>query len=60
MLPLVKTPIQRLEKYRGIISDELFDEIKHLARDFKGLKVIMVNSTPRGGGVAEILKGLIP
>lgn len=46
MLPHVETPIQKLEKYQGIISDELLEGIKNLAKDFKGLKVIMVNSTP--------------
>ena len=60
MLPHVETPIQKLEKYQGIISDELLEGIKNLAKDFKGLKVIMVNSTPRGGGVAEVLKSLVP
>lgn len=60
MLPYVETPTRKLEKYRGIISDELFQEIKELARDFKGLRLTMINSTPRGGGVAEILENLIP
>lgn len=60
MLPLVKTSIQKLEKYKGVIPDELFDEINRLSSDLKDLKVIMINSTPRGGGVAEILKSLIP
>ena len=60
MLPQVKTPILKLEKYQRIISNKLFEEIKDLAENLKGLNVIMVNSTPRGGGVAEILKSLVP
>lgn len=60
MLPLVKTPTQKLERYRGIISDELLEEIKNLTKNLKGLKVVHINATPRGGGVAEILKSLIP
>lgn len=60
MLPYVETKTRKLEEYKGIISDKLFQEIKNLARDFKGLKVTMVNSTPRGGGVAEILESLVP
>ena len=60
MLPLVKTPTQKLEKYKSFISDELFEEIKNLTQQLKGLKVNIVNSTPRGGGVAEILKSLVP
>jgi trehalose synthase len=60
MLPKVKTPIQKLEKYKGIVSEKVLEEIKFLSQNLKGLNVIMVNSTPRGGGVAEILKSLIP
>ncbi len=60
MLPLVKTNHQKLEDYRGLISKELFQEIKDLAKDLKGLRVFHVNATPRGGGVAELLKNLVP
>lgn len=60
MLPLVKTPIQKLDKYRQLISEELFQEINDLAQYLKGLRIFQVNATPRGGGVAEILKSLVP
>lgn len=61
MLPKInRTPPIKLEKYKGIISNSLFREIKNLAKDLKGLKVAHVNATPRGGGVAEILKTLVP
>ena len=60
MLPLVKTNHQKLEDYKELISEELFEEIKNLAKDLKGLRVFHVNATPRGGGVAEILKSLLP
>lgn len=60
MLPLVKTNFQKLEDYKGLISEELFQEINDLAKDLKGLRVFQVNATPRGGGVAEILKSLVP
>jgi len=60
MLPLVKTPTKKLKKYKNLISEKLFEEIKKLAQDFKGLKVFHVNATPRGGGVAEVLKSLVP
>ena len=60
MLPQVKTKTQKLAKYQEIIPGKLYQEIESLARDFKGLKVAMINATPRGGGVAEILKSLVP
>ena len=62
MLPKVKTPVQRLEKYKDLIPtlSGQFEEIEKLSRSLKDLKVNLVNSTPRGGGVAEILKSLVP
>ncbi len=59
MLPYVKIPKIKLEKYKEAISKNLFNEIKDLAKDLKKLKVVIINSTPRGGGVAEILKNLV-
>ena len=56
MLPYVETQTRKLEKYKGIISDRLFQEIKELAKDLKGLKVTMINSTPRGGGGAGMAR----
>lgn len=60
MLPLVKTPIIKLEKYKDLVSKKLFEEIITLSKELKGLKVFHVNATPRGGGVAEILNSLVP
>ena len=60
MLPEVKTFSQKIKNYKGFISENLYREIKKIVPKFKGLKVNMVNSTPRGGGVAEILKSLVP
>ena len=48
-----------IEAYRGIVG-EYVDVLKEEAKDLKGLKVIHVNSTSYGGGVAELLKSLIP
>ena len=60
MLPLVKTNHQKLGDYRELISEGLFEEIIGLAGGLKGLRVFHVNATPRGGGVAELLKSLVP
>lgn len=60
MLPVVETKPQNLGEYKNFISDELFEEINVLAQKCRGLKVFHVNSAPRGGGVAEILKSLVP
>ncbi len=60
MLPRVKTSSQKIDKYREIIPASLFREIKSFSKELKGLRVIHINSTPRGGGVAEVLKSLVP
>jgi trehalose synthase len=60
MLPIVKTEKKNFDDYKNLIEPELFKEVKSLAKDLKSLKVVMINATPRGGGVAEILKSLIP
>jgi len=60
MLPKVKTFPQKLEQYQNFITKKEYREIKNLAKELKGLRVFHINATPRGGGVAEILKSLIP
>ncbi|MEA3296086.1 MAG: glycosyltransferase [Patescibacteria group bacterium] len=60
MLPLVKVYPKKLNRYKDLISEELFLEIKQLAKELKHLRVNLVNSTPRGGGVARVLKNLVP
>lgn len=50
----------RLEDYRGIIDDNLFDEIEELAKELKGIRVCHINTTSYGGGVAEILHQEVP
>ena len=51
---------RQLRDYSGLVSEEVLSEIERLADGLKGLRVIHVNATPRGGGVAEILHSLIP
>ncbi len=62
MLPRVDLPVnsRSLEEYRSIIRSELAEEIEQLAAELQGRHVAMVNATPQGGGVAEILHSLIP
>lgn len=46
--------------YRRIIGDTEHDLIMNVASAIKGLQVVMVNSTRDGGGVAEILRNMVP
>ena len=49
-----------LSRYQPLIGVRATQRLLRKARRLRGLKVLHVNSTPRGGGVAEILSSLIP
>jgi trehalose synthase len=60
---LVQIPPQPLDRYRDLLGDEfpLFEAVAERARsEFEGRAIWHVNSTARGGGVAEILHALLP
>ena len=50
----------KLDGYTGIVSGQLLSEIAQVAEKLRGLRIVHVNATPQGGGVAEILKALVP
>ncbi|MGQ9475763.1 MAG: glycosyltransferase [Actinomycetota bacterium] len=60
MLPRVPVQPRHIEQYRGIAGQEVLDEVRLLARNLKGARVVHVNSTAHGGGVAEMLYTLVP
>lgn len=49
-----------LIEYEDIIGKEELEELKIIAQKIKDKKVLHVNSTNKGGGVAEILSRLLP
>jgi len=49
-----------LESYGSLIEAQARQEILSAAQSLKGLRVVHVNATPNGGGVAEILRSLVP
>ena len=49
-----------LEKYSTIISEEKIERLRGIAQRLKGLKILELNSTAQGGGVAEMLYSSIP
>lgn len=49
-----------LNSYAKVAGQDVIDHIKQLAHGLSGAKVVHVNSTREGGGVAEILNKLIP
>lgn len=60
MLHRVETRPRGLERYREWVDGQTLADLKRLADRLEGLKVGHVNATSRGGGVAEILKSVVP
>jgi trehalose synthase len=49
-----------LDRYEAIVGSDVIEQLHYLAEPLRGLKVVHVNSTKEGGGVAEILHRMIP
>ncbi len=50
----------KLENYAEIVGNEVVDQLHQLAALLKNIRVVHINSTKQGGGVAEILNKLVP
>jgi trehalose synthase len=60
MLYPVQMPDLSLAPYRRVVDPDQWECIQQLAGPLRGLRVVHINATPAGGGVAEILRTLIP
>jgi len=60
MLEVVETEGKLFDDYIDIVGKEEIESIKKLALPLKGKKVVHINATSFGGGVAEILSALVP
>jgi trehalose synthase len=60
MLRRVRTAALPLSAYDAFLERAQLEELATLAEPLRGLRVVHVNATPDGGGVAEILRSLIP
>jgi trehalose synthase len=50
----------RLQDYQEIVGPEIIEELHLLARRLQNRRLQNINSTPVGGGVAEILSRMVP
>lgn len=57
--PVTTEPCE-LTAYQDFVDPEMVNQIHALASELEGLKVVHINATPQGGGVAEILRSLVP
>lgn len=49
-----------LEDYRGFLEEGVLESLREAAEPLQGKRVLHINATPFGGGVAEILASLVP
>ena len=60
MLQRVELGRLRLDAYRDVVGGDVVEAILRAAAPLRGLRVLHVNATSFGGGVAEILGTLVP
>lgn len=49
-----------LQQYADIAGQDVMNHLRQLARPLRGMRVVHVNATRMGGGVAEILHKMVP
>ena len=60
MLQTVDIGVESLSNYRSFLAEEKVEEIKRLARELRGARILHLNATPYGGGVSELLRSQVP
>ena len=60
MFETVDTDEQSIEPYRALIGPEAVARLEALAADLRGARILQLNATQYGGGVAELLSSLVP
>jgi trehalose synthase len=60
VLPRVPLAIKHVEDYRDAAGAEAVERLRTAARPLQGARVLHINSTSFGGGVAELLHAQVP
>jgi len=60
MLKLVPVTPKHLGDYAAVVGPDVVEDLRRKAKPFRGARVLHVNSTAFGGGVAELLYTLVP
>jgi trehalose synthase len=60
MLQRVSVGHWSLDAYEGIAPAATLDELRDLARELRGARILEVNATSYGGGVSELLRSSVP
>jgi trehalose synthase len=57
---LVSVWPREIDDFRGVVSNNVINNLQRMAWEHQGLRVLHINATEYGGGVAEILLTQIP
>jgi trehalose synthase len=60
MLRFVDTASQDVQSYAEYAGGAQLQRLHELASELRGLRILHLNATPYGGGVAELLNSLVP
>lgn len=60
MLQQVTVGRWSLRSYEGIVPDRILAELRCLATELHGARILAINATPYGGGVSEMLRSGVP
>jgi trehalose synthase len=60
MLEKAELGQKALSDYRSVVGDEALQEIESLAAPLQDARIVHINATAFGGGVAEMLQTLVP
>jgi trehalose synthase len=60
LLDTINVGAQSIEEYIPVVGEDKIAELKSIAAGLKGARVLHINSTAYGGGVAELLRSHIP
>src|SRR4030067_1145809 len=60
MLKTAEERVPRLGDFSQVVGQQEIDSIRTLAEGLRGMSITEVNSTSYGGGVAEILRSMVP
>lgn len=60
MLQLVDLAPKSLDRYQNVVGDGVISELRELAAQLQGARVVHINATSYGGGVSELLRSLVP
>ena len=60
MLDRVPLLEKHIDDYAGVVGVDIVDQIRELAEPLKGARIMHLNATAYGGGVAELLATHVP